>query len=160
MRQGLRIVSTALATVGVLLPVPAGADDWTPTAPGLAPAALDLHPFAAAGSGVLYLGRFSSLDGGRTWRQRAEPRPSASLELIVDPADPLHARLAGFPAGAETRDGGVTWTGVELPGCDATSAGHVDADTLLVDPAVPGRVYRSLTTDNGHGTTLHALCRS
>ena len=159
MRPGLRLLWAAIL-VAAAAPASAAADDWVPTYPGLAPAASDLQPFSAAGSGVLYLGRFSSLDGGRTWRQRLGAPPVASRQLVVDPANPLHARLLGFPAGAETLDGGVTWNAVELSGCDARSAGHVDADQLLADPARPSTVYRSLTTDNGRGTTVHALCRS
>src|SRR3954471_9174184 len=134
MRPGPRLLWAAIVAAGAL-PAPASADDWVPSTPGLAPAASALSPFAASGSGVLYLGRFTSLDGGRTWRQRAGPAPVPSHALLIDPANPVHARLVGFPAGAETFDGGVTWSPVELSGCDARSAGHVESDAMLVDPA-------------------------
>jgi photosystem II stability/assembly factor-like uncharacterized protein len=78
----------------------------------------------------------TTVDGGRTWRDRAPSGPRDTHELAVDPAAPDRLRSAAGDGYFESEDGGVTWTspedGLEARYLRSVALDPGDAGTVLV----------------------------
>lgn len=56
----------------------------------------------------------STLDGGRTWRDRPPEGPYDTHELAIHPAEPDRLRVSAGDGYFESRDGGRTWSSPEV----------------------------------------------
>lgn len=117
-----------------------GGNRWFPASRGLA--TRSANRVAVSGSppevyaGTENRGLFRGVDGGRWWRSVGEGQPTALVgALSVDPTDP--STIYRAPGVWRSRDGGETWTDIEIWPNLAGPA----VQSYAVDPATPSTVY-------------------
>ncbi len=86
-----------------------------------------------------------SLDAGVTWAAVGRPLPvSTAFTVDLDPTDPSHIYATGLSSSAEragvfleSTDGGMTWTSIDIPNTDSSSAPFIAA----VHPRDPHKIF-------------------
>lgn len=82
----------------------------------------------------------STVDGGRTWRDRVQGGPFDTHELAIHPAMPNHLRVSAGDGYFESADGGATWRSPD----DGLEVGYLRS--VAVDPANPEGVVVSASS--------------
>jgi hypothetical protein len=145
-RRGTRrsVGPVALAVVGCLASgglSSAGVNQWTGNGPeGALVSALAIDPATPT---TLYVGIFAggvykSTDGGATWRFASRGLAPNVTALAIDPVTPTILYAGQFGSGVvyKSTNGGASW--------HAANGGlpfGLDVRTLVVDPAMPTRLY-------------------
>jgi photosystem II stability/assembly factor-like uncharacterized protein len=90
-------------------------------------------------------GAYKSTDAGSSWVMLDGLRDFDLGTVAIDPNNPnnVFVTVAGRGGGFRSRDGGVTWRKLDLPG-----GLSIEASDFAFDPSVPGEVWAA-TAPNG-----------